>query len=274
MDRTDPSTSASIWSVRFCKSRRGALGVLSNQGQLKVYETAQESAGRSDGHVYHPHGPSVQTVEGAQLLYTKRCRQIRPPYRGRHQSLAENMRIESFDFMASGRPDDEYRIIACQCNGSLQVIPLRPRPPIIQSNIKGGMSLLVPGAHVRGDGLEEMSCINFSPSVKKNGTVADMLIRTRKMLAKARRERGSVEADPSASAVPKPILSSREARLWSLSVIGPPGHLFDIRQVLTLGTVERRRAEEGYLFDCATNIRILADDPGLQDLWRWLQGTI
>ncbi|KAI9884618.1 MAG: hypothetical protein M1823_003605 [Watsoniomyces obsoletus] len=266
MDGIDPSTPSTIWSVRFCKSRRGALGVLSNVGQLKVYETAKVHSNRKAS-------SGVSFLDdryrgAAQLLHTKRCREMEEPYRRRHENAAESTRIDSFDFMSSGDPADKYRIIAYRCNGSLEVMTLRPPPPTIQMNINGEMSILTPRARSAAGDQEVVQHTVISPSQTQTKT-AETLIAIRKKVAQAYLDRGW-ESEHDAAGL-KRLLSHREARLDALNLIGPPGFLLPAEDVLALGNIERRRVEEGYLFNCGKNIKILADDPGLQDLWRWIQ---
>lgn len=41
-----------------------------------------------------------------------------------------------------------------------------------------------------------------------------------------------------------------------------------------LDQIMLQRATRGYLFDCAQNLAIVADDPWLQDVWRWIKGRL
>jgi hypothetical protein len=41
-----------------------------------------------------------------------------------------------------------------------------------------------------------------------------------------------------------------------------------------LDQIMLQRATRGYLFDCAQNQAIVADDPWLQDVWRWIRGKL
>lgn len=236
--------------------------MLSSQGQLKVYETAKEYAGQPTGSKVGMFDRSGEAFESQQLLYTKRYRELEQPYRDRQHNA--NERIESFDFMASGRRDDEYRIIACRGNGSVEAFTLRPQPPKVELSIKGDATILAPGSRYASGYGGQASFVSMTPSARKGVPTAQILKSIRSKAKQALPLEMSPETQP-------PVFSSRDARLRALSLNGPAGFLFDIRDVLTLGTIERRRAEEGYLFNPAINIKVLSDDPGLQDLWRWIQ---
>lgn len=41
-----------------------------------------------------------------------------------------------------------------------------------------------------------------------------------------------------------------------------------------LDQIMLQRAARGYLFDCTQNQAIVADDPWLQDVWRWIKGKL
>lgn len=234
---------------------------------------AKEYPGPADGNNVSGLDHPGHRVEPPQLLYTKRCREVEQLYRERHNTLVRNNRIESFDFMASGRPDDEYRVISCRCDGSLEVLSLRPQPPRIGFGIKGEVSLLASKA-LTGLSHGGASCVDLRPPFNKGTTTAQILhaIRAKVTSTHAQHEPAKGRTTGSFPRRVDLVLSSREARLQALHLASPAGSLFDMGDVLALGTVERRRAEEGYLFDPALNIKILSDDPGLQDLWRWIQG--
>jgi len=71
----------------------------------------------------------------------------------------------------------------------------------------------------------------------------------------------------------KKPLSSREQHEiahWA-SLRGAPNSKFVYN---TLKKVFRSRVKEGYLFNCGKNQKILAEDPWLQDVWVWIEGSL
>jgi hypothetical protein len=323
-----------IWSVRFCKSRRGAFGVLSNQGQLKVYETAKEYG--CDGSGGGAGGSGQSARQTVHQLYTKRCRELQPPYKETNQQQQQqqqqhpvssrnratagagaaarggrenNYRVESFDFMASSRADDEYRVLACRCNGVLEVLHLSPQPPRLALSVAGNMTIIAPNVRpgqrhrLLADNREATSAIDVVPSVTlvtHGGATAAATARAlRKKFAAACAQHetakannagadanaraGSRRADRTAAAAAAAASEGRRSSRISghgvslgddsMRLAAPLESVkFDIRDVLALGTIGRKRAEEGYLFDCMANIAIVSDEPALQDMWGRVQG--
>ena len=271
LDGSDSLSPPSIASLRFGRSRKGVIGILSNKGQLKVYETAKEYAGSLHGGTNTRASYSGRNIKGPQRFYTKRSREIEVQYHDRYEAHSENHRIESFDFLASDPADEKYRMLVYRCNGSLETIELRPQPPIIDESSKGEVVI---GASSKEselrDGDQVYPHVDIRPSESEHMTIAQTLENIRAKVRSARQiYRGTDGA--SRDSMAEHLLSSRDKRLENLGLFGPPGFQLTFQDVLTLGTVERRRAEEGYLFDCAKNIRLLSDDSGLQELWKWIQ---
>ncbi|KAI9795168.1 MAG: hypothetical protein M1816_000190 [Peltula sp. TS41687] len=269
-DGSDSLSPPLVSCLRFCKSKRGTIGVLSSRGQLKVYETAKEYAG---GGTTTRASHSSRNVKDAQRLFTRTSRDVEGPYHDRYEAHSDNRRIESFDFLISNPLDEKYNMVVCRANGSLEAIELRPPPSIVDESPKGEVAI---GAPSKDSGFRNghgvYPHIDIRPSTSENMTIAQTLENIRTKVRSARRmHKGTNEA--SVDSVAEHSLSSRERRLVGLDLFGPPGFQLPFEDVLTLGTVERRRAQEGYLFDCAKNIQILSDDSGLQELWAWIQGA-
>ena len=280
MEASDALSSPSIWSVRFCRSRRGVFGVLSNQGQLKVYEMAKEYVAPSQTASTTRQTQQHQDFRSPQPLYTKRSRDVQRPFQSYIQGPSENERIESFDFLASGQTGEKYSIIACRCNGSLEVINLEPQPPPIDQSVGGEIAVAIPG---RALGVtyraRSPSDASLSTPRQESTTIAQAIksIRARIHLTRTDNNQGLKSADKGPNTSAKIILSSREKRsenmdLTGLSTTGRSSPGLGPGDALVFSTVEKRRAQEGYLFDCAANVQLLLDDPGLQDLWKWVKG--
>ncbi|KAI9818994.1 MAG: hypothetical protein M1826_001249 [Phylliscum demangeonii] len=263
LEVSETGSPPSIWSVRFCRFRRGVFGVLSSQGQLRVFEMAKEYVPpASRGNAAEPTGRQ------RQLLYTKRSQDVHQLSLARHENPAEVQRIESFDFMASDPTTGRHRLVLYRVNGSLENFELHPDPPLMDHSVLGDVMVAMSGRPpADGSGASTTSLLEIRPVESKPGPIARALERIRAKVHAAR------DKEEQVSGRSRPVLSSREERLRNLDVVGPPGFRLDIKEALLLGTAERRRAEEGYLFDCAVNARIVSDDPGLRGLWRWLRGA-
>jgi WD repeat-containing protein mio len=324
VDDYKPSHKSSIWSVRYCGSKRGTFGVLTSTGQLRIIETKQEfsapthNSGMS-GSVIRRQGAGAQSVavaEGPKLLRTKRIRDIELPFYDQTRGRPETERIVSFDFMASGNPRDGHRAITYRANGHIDIFPLLPPPAEIKMSSKGAlvigkveteMSAALEAAAISADIATgklnpcERTCTlmdgegrdfrTIEPTEPEGETVAQTLRRIRLKVREARSEydrklslgageNGTSTEDHSKLFPWKTTgpISSREQHEIEIidAFFGPPGFSLDMPDFLAIqeGVVQRRRCKEGYLFDCALNKEIVADDPWLQDLWSWVDGTL
>ncbi|KAH0541357.1 hypothetical protein FGG08_004195 [Glutinoglossum americanum] len=326
VDDYKPSYKPSIWSVRYCGSKRGTFGVLTSTGQLRVFETKQEYSpsshgGHMAGSILRRQGPGVQhatVTEGPKLLRTKRTRDIELPFYDQNRGRPESERIVSFDFMVSGNPNDGHRAITYRADGRIAIFPLLPPPPEIRLSSRGAIVIgkvetemnaakeartlsaerAMGVTHLSGktrplevDG-EGKDFRTIEPTEPEGETVAQTLKRIRGKVQAARKEyevrkgsvdenrdTGPVEEDPRLFPwrVMGPISSREQHEIQIIDAFfGPPGFSLDMTDFLALQerVVQRRRCKEGYLFNCALNKEIVADDQWLQDLWTWVDGAV
>ncbi|KAI9849472.1 MAG: hypothetical protein M1837_004092 [Sclerophora amabilis] len=243
---------SSIWSVRFSRSQRGSLGVLTSDGQLKTYETAKEYV------------PPEQTRHGEhQQLWTKRIRTIQPTFIDGGRGPPESSRVLSFDFMTYGQSEDEHSILIYQGDGRLQTFRLNKPPPPIDINFVGDAIV----------GTTTQLCQWYSNSGANEERSTSQIfkaIRDKAEEGNAAKEEPSIPANGAIAQEVESVPSSRRKHEQLLS-IGSPGGKSLHSELLTAETTLCRRAKEGYLYDCALNIKILSDDPWLQNLWEWVE---
>lgn len=104
-----------IWSLRFSKTRRGHLGMMTSTGQLRIYDMVKDTA--SDG--------------ASELLQMNRLQDIHKPYYDATHGRGEKERVVSFDSMTENVRNGEPQILAIAANGELSVIsPLAPGGPL------------------------------------------------------------------------------------------------------------------------------------------------
>ncbi|KAI9811274.1 MAG: hypothetical protein M1832_000921 [Thelocarpon impressellum] len=244
----DPSKPPAIWSLRFCKYKRASLAVLGSNGQLQVFETDRDYV-----------DPTLPDAAAHQpLLWTRQIRSVQHAYDDVSRGGNKETRVVSFDFAMSS-----YRIVGYRADGNLEIFTFNPPAPVFDLSIDGGV--LAAGETRLGE---------FQPARYEGKTVAEMVETIRSKVAAAHARLRPADLSPKdGHASPEPVLSRRRQRQQSLAFRGPPGWQMDVADVLALHTVERRRAEEGYLFNCQKNAEIVADDPWLQDLWLWLDGA-
>ena len=104
-----------IRQLRYCRDQRGALGILTNAGQLQVLQTNKEYV--------EPQSPD--DVRGSpELLEIKRSYDLEYPYFDpAHKSKVED-RIVSFDWITLGTKDIPARVIALRGNGKFEIMSM------------------------------------------------------------------------------------------------------------------------------------------------------
>lgn len=246
----DPKST--IQSLRFSKTKRGCLGMLSSNGRLKAYEIAKE-------YVSEPHRISLENTIGLdssrnypEQVYTKSVRSFQTGLS--EKGSVDNLQsgVSSFDFLNTNLSNEPAAIIL-RTDKTAAISKLRSPPPPIDLSSNG---MLVRGGYVQSD--SEFGSIAASPGKKSAETVRGI------------RDRSQSSKSPKTDSPSDVAISSRENREQLLSI----GPVSETRDVLAWLTVQRIRCLEGYLFDCQKNKSIVSDDPGLEGLWDWIQRII
>lgn len=104
-----------IWSLRFTKTRRGHLGMMTSTGSLKMFDMVKDTSS-----------------EGAfELLQIHRLQEIHKPYYDSAHGRAEKERVVSFDSMTENATNGEPKMLTIAGNGKLTVIsPQAPGGPL------------------------------------------------------------------------------------------------------------------------------------------------
>ncbi|PKY06529.1 hypothetical protein P168DRAFT_295600 [Aspergillus campestris IBT 28561] len=250
---------SSIWSLRFSRTKRGCLGVLSSTGHLKTYDIAKEYLAEDYRHSMDQtlgHGSFRNYPE---QVYTKHVRDIYSPFNHPSRGYPESERVVSFDFLnltASNEPS----AITLSGNGKVNVVAVKPPAPPVRLSSQGSL--------VWGSPDELAGFKTMSPAPSPEWKASDMVETIRERVLS-----GSdvlTEAPAVKNSQPPQPLSSREVRERELS-LGTGGKRLTAEEALTLMTVNRLRCKEGYLFDEARNREIVAEDPSLQGFWDWIE---
>jgi WD repeat-containing protein mio len=250
---------ASIWSLCFSKTKRGCLGALSNTGHFKAYDIAKE-------YVSEDYRASLDETLGRgssqnypERIYTKYVRDIRGPFDHRTRGCSETERIVAFDFLNISASNEPSAIVLLG-NGRVEIVTLQPPcPPVRLSS----QSILACG---RPHGNYDFRI--KSPFSSGNVAIANIVRSIRDRALPNSFERAGLKGQLNGPTLEDNIdcLSSRENRERMFSL----GRTVRVEDALTLMTLKQFRCKEGYLFDCARNKQILADDPLLQDFWDWI----
>lgn len=104
-----------IKQLRFCKERRGTLGVLSSAGELQVFKTHKE---------YIKPGSENDVTGSPELLEVEKSFGLEYPYFDPDHKRRPEDRIVSFDWVNVRTSDLDPRIIALRANGKFEILQL------------------------------------------------------------------------------------------------------------------------------------------------------
>ncbi|KAL4775629.1 WD40-repeat-containing domain protein [Aspergillus nidulans var. acristatus] len=249
---------SAIWSLRFSRTKRGCLGVLSSNGHLKTYNIVKE-------YVVEEYRSPIDRTLGQnsvsnypEQIYTKSVRDVFSPYDHPSRGYEASQRVVSFDFLNMSS-SNEPSVLTLSADDQVKIVTVKPPPPPVRLSSQG---TLVCG---RFDEHRDFKAIY------PLGTEGSSIGQIAKSLRDNALERQEEQAETRAVREnPEQPLSSRENRERMLS-IGTLGSPLTAEEALTLLTVNRLRCKEGYLFNGMRNKQILADDPSLQDFWDWVE---
>lgn len=241
---------ATIWSLRFSRTKRGCLGVLSSNGQFKMFDIAKEYLSAGDRNSVDETLGQGSSSSYPEQIYTKNIRDIRHPYNHQTRGYNKPNRVVSFDFLNMSR-SNEPSAITLLGNGKVEFVTVRSSAAPIRLSSQNVL--------VRGIPSGERDFKTIGPRQLREKT--SNIIQSLRACAK---QNGLTEEEE------KKCLSSRENREQALFLgrIEPKLKAVD---VLTYLSVSQARCREGYLFDCEKNIRIVSDDADLQEFWNWVR---
>ncbi|KAL2868683.1 uncharacterized protein BJX67DRAFT_350131 [Aspergillus lucknowensis] len=251
---------SSLWSLRFSRTKRGSLGVLSSTGHLKTYNIVKEYlAEEFRSPIDRTLGRSVSNYP--EPIYTKSVRDVFSPFDHPSRGYEESDRVVSFDFLNMSI-SNEPSVLTLSANNQIGLATVKPPAPPVRLSSQGTLIRGTPDEHCDFKSLNPLE-----PKRSSIGTVSKDI----RSSALARQDQQDSAAE-TGRAVDNPVqhLSSREERERTLSV-GTLGSPLKAEEALTLLTVNRQRCKEGYLFTGALNKQILADDASLQDFWDWIE---
>ncbi|KAL4906606.1 hypothetical protein BDW74DRAFT_135640 [Aspergillus multicolor] len=255
------SPKSAIWSLRFSRTKRGCLGVLSSNGHLKTYNIVKEYVAEEyRSPIDRTLGQSSVSTYPEQI-YTKSIRDVFTPYDHPSRGYQASERVVSFDFLNMSS-SNEPSVLTLSADDQIKVVTVKPPPPPVRLSSQGTM--------ICGRSGERHDFKSIRP-LESEGTSIGQLAKSLRHGALERQDgQDDNEKSRAVRELPEQHLSSREGRERVLSV-GTQGSPLTVQEALTLLTVHRLRCKEGYLFNGVRNKQILADDPSLQDFWEWIE---
>lgn len=240
-------TQGSIWSLRFAKSKRGCLGILSSTGHFKTYDIGKEYVSEDEksrldrdlGHDWASKYP--------EQVYTKAVQDVQQPFYHKSRGRAEKERIVSFDFVTSHNAQKGTHALTLSADGQARMLHLvrAPFPKDLANDgslvrTSSSMDLKIhPGAP---------QIIAFKKTQRTSLGISSVALRQKRTAG--RRPPSSVELHES--------LFKTKARST-------------MDQALASFNLRSFRCREGYRFDCGTNIKVAAQDRWLQGFWSWVE---
>ena len=265
---------STIWSLRYCKGKSGCLGALANNGEFKVFETKHEYSlpmNHSESRLQTDYG--VLDKNDRSIL-TKRIHHAELAWDDKRKGRPEKERVVAFDFTnlagSKGTPcaivlRGDQSVGVVERNGADSALAVSPFGEVFVSrnNSSTSTNALTPEVRFLKNTIRKFEAPNDEIMSNSLGSA-----RGKDGNVNVREATDHVSTNDGAAVARKPQ-SSREAHEQLLEVRTPDGKS-GVEEALALFTVARRRATEGYLFDCEKNIQILRNDRWLQRLWTWI----
>ncbi len=271
---------ATIWSVRFAKSRRGCLGVLSSTGHLKVCELGKDFAGQHESYDVRSavNGRDAKESLGSEVpqeIYLDRAQELRSHNLDAPASKEDKSRIVSFDFMTTATSLGRPEVISLSSNGLMQTTspaPI-PEPSSISSTgffLKGDRHYIQESFASSGPDHDIATAIQATPSqAEPHETLQQAVSKSSPQPQPASR---SATPTPSASWILPNQTTSLKDNHWhgDLGFCKPMPLFTALPNLLNLTSISRHRCRAGYLLSPTASRQIVSDDHKLHSLWTWI----
>lgn len=249
------SNSVNLWSLRYCSTESGCLGVLTSSGQFRIIRTKQgfcsqhHVSGADDNAASEIYSPAIPQ------LYVSHEYDVEPPFSHRQHHRGELSQIVSFDFTnlhtsLTGRP------CAIFLRGSQEVgiYELQGRPPALAVSVRNEVAVTDTHADV------------MDPDYHQS-MVKGMEIMGPNHTGTAQEQSEGRDDDLNNH------VARHEDHQYSQTVMLPSstdvqGKL-SLDRRMVLNDIPRRRCAAGYLFDCDLNMKIDSDS-FTQAMWAWI----
>lgn len=262
---------SSIWGLRFSRTRRGCLGMLTSTGVFRCYDLAKEYVLEEDrANIDHTLGINA-TNTYPEPIYTKNTRHFRSPFSPQEQTHDGSQRVSAFDFLNLGTSNEAHAVtILADKSVCLYRFTSTTSPMDISSK-----SALIRGGRVNDEMDFKIIQGPFASETKSRDIVRDIQSRTISptILNQSTSQPESSDGQSCRDMLnpPEKHYSSRELRQLLLSP-GTTGVPLTVQDALAWLSIPRLRCQEGYLLDSTENKAIIGDnDRGLQEFWDWIR---
>lgn len=253
---------SSIWSLRFSKTKRGHLGVLSSNGQLKVYDFERELLTANDRIELDNRWGSEWETKQPQKIHLTRSQDIERAYQMYPAPQNERARTVSFDFTSKETRSSQPEVMALTGDGTLKVLSSKSVP---ESTAFSSMDFFMKGSHI-----EQSPDIGQADEREEPQTISTTISKIRSRVEAHSTEKWAVKQNKKG----RPGAANRHSSFANQCLNSDLGFFESdsaIADILALSSLHRRRCEEGYLFAPAKNIAIASDSRWLQSFWAWVE---
>lgn len=247
----------SIWSLRFSKSKRGCLGVLSSSGQLKVYEMGRDMIveeyrpSKDDEEIWEVQSPQEAFLESSQDVAKASVTS---------QANASSARVVSFDFTTRQDHNGQPCLITLYSDGQIKLAATSP-PPVPTSIHPAGFIM-------HGNKYIEASLKSGNPQEVSAGLAA--------IRAKAEPQNARVQAYAQARKDGTAMAgkdSSLDSQAWQAD-LGYREQTVKVPDLLSFQDTYKLRCQNGYLFDPSVNKSLVEENSWLHGFWEYIERAL
>ncbi len=271
----------SIWSLGYCKGRRGCLGVLASTGDFKIFEMEREYMSQKEHLIAREDSILERSIAYAQRIYVRRTHHVEYAYDDTERGRQENKRIVSFDFTNLAGPNGRPCAITLRGDQSVDIYELKGPPSTLAVSPRNAL-IACKINNKFGSDISHNDKVSPCDMVRAfsshgDGKISDTLKAIRGQVVTPRsadlKQPEAILRDYNkkhvGGLIRKYSLSSREGH-ERLHETRPTDVKFNLEDALSFFDITRRRCVESYLFDCKKNADIVTEDRWLQEMWLWI----
>ncbi|EWC44065.1 hypothetical protein DRE_01417 [Drechslerella stenobrocha 248] len=274
-------SSLTIHSLRYARDNAGAFGALGTNGVLNLYHLGRQVAMPASTERIGGVAAVARFKDPSKLEADKKAGESLFVSRVSETPFKRPLRYEntmtSFDWISDGSGEPDLRVISLTRNGSITAHTVPTNPVVAAFGARNNFAMTD----------DHSVTILNAPSTKLTNVAEPNHTRMLGDDHAGYNDDYDEEGESSSSATENPVVKSTSSsgrprgsgHVRSESVINPEDFMFDPRDTLRIdiSVTMRRRAEQGYQFNCAKNERLVTKakkENELAEMWRWLDGAM
>ena len=269
---TDDSQTTSVWSIRYSGSTRGRFCLLSSAGELKVYDTSHSD-------IRIASRPPPANIQGGNPWvsphYVARTHNLRQPVHDSQQAGQDKSRVIAFDWMSSADSRGQS-MLALHPDRKVDLI-YAPNPYHLNMTGRDDMTLCREDVLICEPTLRHKSVADEVVAVRgsRNPDLPMALDSVGRSSSPGGADRTKHLDQQNLRALNGSVTTAAaRTERWLDDDLGKASKIVrqdDFADSLALVAIQRRRCQEGYLFDCQRNTTIVSDNPDLVTLWSTIE---